>query len=108
MARKSRHPGNFLGRNDRLRFRILEALREGGRLDTNEIANRVYGPRRPRRQRYGTTSPDKWRLAATRRALRHLVAKDKITPTGRYRRRKVFCLARDVEMWNSLSIGPLP
>jgi hypothetical protein len=89
-------------RNRLLQPQILAALGELGRLDTFELASVAYG--RPSRWRH-RPSPNKWQVAATRRALRRLVAKGKVAPAGKYRRRNTFCLHVDADLWRSLSLG---
>src|ERR1700733_11614960 len=100
MPPQNREFGNF-PRNQKLRARIVAALRERGRLDATELANLVYG--RPRRRR--CSPPDKLRVAATQRALRFLIAKNAVVLGGKFGRRNTYQLPGETDRWARLSLG---
>jgi hypothetical protein len=79
----------FANRPRALRRCVIEILSRRGRLTARDIAVAAYGRRLlvwPGHCRHATTA----QLVATRRALRVLVAKDRVRVLYRYRRWKVF------------------
>jgi len=84
-----RRETGFAKPNRMLRPRIIECLGRFDRLTAVELAGMVYGRVivRP-----GYRSPTVSQIVATRRALRRLVRKGRVSPTGKRRRRLTFAL----------------
>jgi len=96
--------------NRALRARILATLGLLGELTSPEAALVAYGwPLAVRRRRLvPVIDPTKPQLSATRRALARLKADRIVVDAGRRRRRKVYRLRSDAELWAALTVGDQP
>ena len=92
-----------------LRTLVVATLGSLGQLTGPEAALAAYGgsPALRRRRLFPVIDPTPSQLSATRRVIARLKADRIVVDAGRWRRRKVYRLSHDAELWAALTLGTL-